>query len=194
MKWLADNVVDHVWRDGTLAILLILLAMVFLLILARLSTSAHERTRRRIFDVWGRILDYGLGYGYLPGRAVFLSAMVVISGGFIYKHAASEGHFRPVDARRFDPNWAVPEPPMAGQPPKPREMRPPPPDTYPALNPLLYSFEQFVPFIALKHVQYWELDGASPPWLHAYKTLHILLGYILVTAVALSPVAIFRKD
>lgn len=152
--------------------------------------------RAVIAVVWNWLLDTVAAHGYRPARAVLLAVYIVISGAFLFQHAYEQRRFHPVQESNFAEKqtsaslsrqlqtW-IAGPPAPAPSPGPR---------YPSFNAVLYSLEAFVPFLSLGQSSFWALRGDAPLWLKYYKVLHTVLGWILGTVIALSPIPVFRKD
>jgi hypothetical protein len=81
------------------------------------------------------------GYGYLPMRSVYASAIVMLIGALIFSSAARQGIMAPSDGSI-----------LASQ--RYLETGLPPPD-YPPFEPWAYSVETFVPFLEFEQEGRW---------------------------------------
>jgi hypothetical protein len=81
------------------------------------------------------------GYGYLPMRSVYASALVVLMGAMIFASAERQGIMAPLDgsvlaSQRYQETGL-------------------PPQDYPAFEPWAYSVETFVPFLEFEQEDRW---------------------------------------
>jgi hypothetical protein len=64
------------------------------------------------------------------------------------------------------------------------------PDVQPAFQPFLYIFDLLLPVVSLHVRDAWVAHGAAQVW----SVLFIIVGWILATAVVLSPTGLLKRD
>lgn len=130
---------------------------------------AEQEEERRYGELspWGWfkswILDYTVGYGYKPWRALYWIGLVLVSGAVVFARAHRAGLIQPSEVARQG------------------EQR--------LFEPFVYSLDVFLPFIDLHQRSDWRLrPKGAPGWSYRfcelYFFLHILAGWALIAIAA----------
>lgn len=137
-------------------------------------------------------LKYLLDYGYKPHhRALLLGTILMLFGWLLFQLGAGAELMSPTRERVY-------------MSPAYQHSRTAPAD-YPALNPLVYSIDAFIPFVNLHQEEYWlpnanrscQFGSRTLPCgalLRAYMWLHISMGWILATLFAVGLTGLVRKE
>lgn len=135
------------------------------------------------------------GYGYKPGRALQIALVLFVAGIVIFWYGESR-------------NWIVPNEPGAYLM---RDKLNMPPPNYVKFNPVLYTFDVFVPALDLGQKKNWHPVGYRAEqqdlpqakgavdriggWLVAvYYPIAVVMGWILIAVGFLGPMGVIRKS
>jgi hypothetical protein len=133
---------------------------------------------------WNALLQYTIGYGFVPLRALWWIAGFVMVGAVLFRWGYRMRLVSPTEEAAYQSFMH-----SGATPPH-----------YPRFNAFVYSLENFLPVVDLHQGEYWRPnlphDGAAPPYskgakhsragvlLRWYLWLHILAGWILTPLLA----------
>jgi hypothetical protein len=154
----------------------------------------HREEHGPIARLWGRILKVSIGYGYRPGRAVWLIILLSGLGWFVYGASYHAGTMVPTDKDAYIDFTAG------------REV----PAHYPAFSPLVYSVENSLPLVKLGQGDKWQPYpgpevpqrptscvmpfAASPQFVICFLRIQTLLGWLLATLFVAGVSGIVHKE
>lgn len=159
---------------------------------ARRIGVEKERRKRRAGEIAWYLRPmhwlYGLavGYGYFTARAMLWSAIFILIGALLFSAAWRQGAMVPAsEVMLDDPEWKAVQ-----AAPNPAELwiQAAPGRDYASFDPLLYSFDVFIPIVSVEQEPAWapsttrgeEVLGEPLGRLAAlYRVFHELMGYIL---------------
>lgn len=123
---------------------------------------------------WNEFLDFTVGYGYQPLRALLLLAFIAFVGMDVFLIPAN---MQPAKDRAFmNENY---------------ETRQELPKYYPEYNPLVYSLDTLIPVLDLHQEEYW-IPKAG--FVRGYLWVHIFCGWILTTLGIASLTGLINKE
>jgi hypothetical protein len=136
---------------------------------------------------WGHFLNWTIGYGHRPLRAILWSVLVVTLGAIVVGVGKRAGLMR----LTWPENSTVPE----GNPTS-------------GLSPLLYSLDVFLPFVNLHQEHYWWPDESASGecsflgrplliggnFLRAYLWVQIIAGWLLSAIFVAGVTGLIRND
>jgi len=156
----------------------------------RRNTEAHSPFSR----LWSLFLKGSIGYGYRPGRAIWLIILLSALGWFVYDRSFHAGTMVPTEKdayQGFKVGGRVPE-------------------HYPTFSPLIYSLENFLPLVKLGQGDKWQpYPGSdapqpstsfpsrfapSPEIVLWFLRIQILLGWLLATLFVAGVSGIVHKE
>lgn len=129
--------------------------------------------------LWRWVVYLVLEYGYNRVRPLFLMAILWFLSTAVCWYANSHGLMVPASDQVLTSERYV----MS------REL---PPD-YPALNPAMYAADSMLPIIDLHQERFW-LPSPKEPLLRAWLWIHIVLGWILSTFLAVGMSGLLRDE
>ena len=133
-------------------------------------------------SLWMGFLRITIRYGHKPWRALIFMAFFLVLGSIVFS-VAHEGHIMvPSKVQVLDPTPYI----KCTKSSK----------SYPCLQPIIYSFDAFLPIIDLHQEKYWLPDVRKKyGWLYrAYLWLHISFGWILTTVLVAGLTGLVKKD
>jgi hypothetical protein len=89
---------------------------------------------------WGYFLNFAVGYGHRPLRALYWSLAVILFGTLVVLAAKRAGVMAPTFPENYPPNYEK---------------------MHEELHPLLYSLDVFLPFVNLHQEHYWWPDATK---------------------------------
>ena len=135
-----------------------------------------------LLRLWLLFAKFTVGYGYMPWRALYGIAAVIVLGACVfgyadnahYMHVAKERVYMDAD---FKNSQTLPA-------------------QYPRFNALVFSIDTMIPFVDLHQENYWlpKSDGFWGGLLRLYFWLHIVSGWILATLAAAGLAGVIKKD
>jgi hypothetical protein len=144
--------------------------------------------------IWNLLLEYTIGYGFLPLRALWWMSGFVLFGTIVFGLGYRWGVITPTEEgayREFVEKGAAPR-------------------HYPPFNAFVYSLENFLPVVDLCQGNFWRPNPLHPPvrpggkaeragvitgrFLRWYLWMHILAGWILTPLLAAGLSGLIRVD
>jgi hypothetical protein len=139
--------------------------------------------------LWSWFLRVSIGYGYYPGRAIWLIILLSLLGWIVYGTSYAAGTMIPTDKDVYDKDF------------KDKRLVPP---YYPAFSPLVYSVENSLPLVKLGQGDKWQpysgpesLPGSNPilsGFVLWFYRMQILLGWLLGTLFVAGVSGIVHKE
>ena len=135
--------------------------------------------------LWSWILRKSIGYGYYPGRAIWLIILLSLLGWIVYGASNLAGRMAPTDK---DAYAEFRDPKTTGQVPP----------HYPNFSAPIYSLENSLPLVKMGQADKWQPDPAPDGWwpvlLRWFLRMQILLGWLLATLFVAGVSGIVHKE
>ncbi len=166
-------------------------------LIAKEIALRRETKMGRIERLWNLVLEYTIGYGYQPLRALWWIAGFVIFGAILFGLGYRGGLITPTEEAAYQEFIRSGETPPH----------------YPVFNAFVYSLENFLPVVVLYQDQYWRpnarhgfggkvhgsramLDGGEVPSrvLRVYLWIHILAGWTITPLLFAGLSGLVRPD
>jgi len=156
-------------------------------VLIALERHLHRRENRHWYNqLWSKVLDCTIGYGYRPGKALKWLAGVVMVGFAFYVLGYYSRDITPIDKGAYDTFRAIHQVPAH----------------YERFHALIYSIENTLPFVRLGQIDRWQVDpnprvlaqvilAGALRW---FRWIQILSGWILSTLFIAGVTGIVRRD
>jgi len=157
---------------------------------ARKVLFEMERRRRQVEDrswharLWGWALEWTIGYGFYPWRAIIGLALLTIVGWGLFRQGYFSGAMAPTDKGAYCFFRAQ------GRPP----------DYYQRFTASVYSLENSLPFVNLGQKDHWTPDPnpqasrRMPGFLRWFRWGQVLLGWLLATLFVAGVTGVVRKE
>jgi hypothetical protein len=135
--------------------------------------------------IWSWILKRSIGYGYRPGRAIWLIILLSGLGWMIYRSSYHAGTMVPTDKDAYnefrDPKTLGRVPPQ-----------------YPSFSAPIYSLENSLPLVKLGQGDKWQPgpgpNGSLPNFVLWFLRAQIMLGWLLATLFVAGVTGIVHRD
>jgi hypothetical protein len=124
---------------------------------------------------WNWFLRVSIGYGYYPGRAIWLIIILSLLGWIVYGASYRAGTMIPTDKDAFNAF----------------NNKDPLPAYYPAFSPLVYSVENSLPLVKLGQGDKWQPLGG---FVLCFYRMQILFGWLLGTLFVAGVSGIVHKE
>ncbi len=138
-----------------------------------------------IAPLWSWILKRSIGYGYYPGRAIWLIILLSLLGWIVYATSYHAGTMVPSDKDAYNE--------FRG--PKTERQVPP---HYPGFSAPVYSLENSLPLVKMGQTDKWQPDPAPDGWrpilVRWFLRMQILLGWLLATFFVAAVSGIVHKE
>ncbi|MGA3054523.1 MAG: hypothetical protein ABSD63_09975 [Candidatus Korobacteraceae bacterium] len=135
--------------------------------------------------LWSWILRRSIGYGYHPGRAIWLIILLSVVGWIVYGTSYHAGRMAPTDKDAYN---EFRDPKTTGQVPP----------HYPNFSAPIYSLENSLPLVKLGQGDKWQPDpgrkGPLPTFILWFLRVQIMLGWLLATLFVAGVSGIVRKE
>ena len=136
--------------------------------------------------IWDLFLQFFVGYGYKPLRALRIIIPYILFSAFIFGQADKIDIMQPSKNSILSKESVL----VAKRDGEPVVQK-----VYPAFSPITYSIDSFIPFVNLHQEEYWlpstkRWGGAFVLW---WLWLHISAGWILSTILAAALAGLIKK-
>ncbi len=147
------------------------------------SKWLDRKTKKRMARLWSQVLKTSIGYGYRPGKAIWLILLLSVLGWIVYGTSYDVGTMVPTEKEAYQQFKDLP---TEGQVPA----------HYPTFSAPVYSLENSLPLVKLGQADKWQPDPAPDgwAWVRWFLRVQVLLGWLLATLFVAGVSGIVRKE